>query len=158
MMISRWRLLAAIPLALAFSACDGGTTDDGNADTGVNDSGTNDPCLEANFTSIYTDRLHTTKYCAAAGCHDPQTAGGGQNYALTKAAVHDTLLSDTVNSIGAPDYPKRVTPGDPDMSFLWIKLTRDDAPLGRMPLAKTPLQQCDLDAINTWITNGAMDD
>lgn len=155
MMISRWPLLASLSMALAVAACAGGTEDDDGADSGPKDSGSL-PCLEANFSSIYA-RFNSTQ-CATAGCHDSGTAGGGQDYSMSKDDVHATLLGDTVNVMGKQMQAKRVVPGDPDASFLWIKVSRDDAPLGRMPLAATPLQQCDLDAINAWITNGAMND
>jgi hypothetical protein len=153
MTISRWSLLAAVLGALTIGACDGGTDDD-TPDGGAKDSGL--PCLESNFTSIY-GRL-SSETCATVGCHDAVSHGGDQNYDLSKDTVHATLLGDTLNPIGAADYPKRVVAGQPDDSFLWIKISRDDAPSGRMPLANTPLQQCDLDAIRTWIMNGAMND
>jgi hypothetical protein len=155
-MMNSWRLFSSMFLALAIAGCDGGTDDD-NTDDGQNDAGTL-PCLEPNFTSIYEGRLSDTMTCAGSGCHDAATAGGGQNYTLSKADVHATLLGDTVNTIGAPMWPKRVVAGSPDDSFFWIKLSRNDAPLGRMPLAMPPLQQCDLDAIETWIMNGAAND
>lgn len=134
---------------------DGGES---KTDAGTFDSGIEDDCLEPTFTSIYTERLSTTKYCASEGCHDLDTAGGGQNFKLSQALVHDLLLSDTVNAVGSPMWPKRVVPGDPQSSFFWVKVSRDDAPLGRMPLAGVPLQPCDLAAIEQWIENGAMND
>ncbi len=147
------RLLLAL-LALAICACDGGTEDDDStADTGVKDSG---QCLQSNFTSIYG--LFNSSRCNTAGCHDSTTASGGQNYDASKDMVLTTLLGDTVNTIGAPDYPKRVVPNQPDMSFLWIKISRGDAPLGQMPLGSPPLADCDQQAIRTWITNGANND
>lgn len=145
-------VLTGLPLLIALGAGCSGGGDDTTDDDGMmmND------CLEPNFTSIYGTLSSDT--CAGVGCHDSSTMGGGQDYSQSKDAVHATMLMDTVNQTGAMDYPKRVVPNEPDMSFLWIKLTRDDAPLGRMPLASTPLKQCDLDAIRTWIENGAAND
>lgn len=152
--MKKWHAaLTALPLLIALSAgCSGG--DDGN--NGNNDAGMMNDCLEPTFTSIHG--LFSSETCAGEGCHDAETMGGGQDYTLGKAAVYSTMLMATVNDIGAQDYPNRVVPNEPDMSFLWIKLTRDDAPLGRMPLAMAPLAQCDLDAIRTWIENGAAND
>src|SRR5688572_22500242 len=121
MTISRWGRLLAMSSALAIAACDGGTEDDDNGDSGPKDTGSL-PCLQANFTSIY-GRLSSDK-CATVGCHDAASNSGGQNYALGKDAVHMTLLGDTVNAVGATMYPKRVVPNQPDMSFLWIKVSR----------------------------------
>jgi hypothetical protein len=156
MTLSRWGLPLAMLSVLAIAACDGGTEDDDtNGDSGPKDTGSL-PCLEANFTSIYG--RFTTDKCATVGCHDAASASGGQNYDVGKDAVHATLLGDTVNAVGATMYPKRVQPSNADASFLWIKVSRDDATGGRMPLAQPPLQQCDLDAIRNWINGGAPND
>ena len=115
------------------------------------------PCLTPTFTSIYTERLSKPEFCAADGCHNTGNAGG-QNYTAAKDAVRTTLLADTIHPVGRTTWPKRVVPGEPDSSFLLVKLSDPDPPGDRMPLGRPMLQQCDLDAIRSWITNGALDD
>ena len=51
----------------------------------------------------------------------------------------------------------RVDPGNPDNSFLLIKL--EGPPLGegsRMPLTGTPLTPAEIDVIRAWIEDGAL--
>jgi hypothetical protein len=132
--------------ALLETACSGEADDDEAA-----------PCITATLTSIYADRLSRPELCAAPACHDTSNAGG-QSYTVAKDAVRTMLLADTLHPVGKATWPKRVVPGQPDDSFLLVKLTAPDPPGDRMPLGRPALQQCDLDAIRTWITGGALDD
>jgi hypothetical protein len=115
------------------------------------------PCVEPTFTSIHGERLSSPDFCASAGCHDASGAGG-QSYSAGKDAAHAALLSDTIHPVGRTTWPKRAVAGQPDQSFLYVKLSSADPPGDRMPLGRPPLPQCDLDAIETWIGNGAMND
>ena len=49
----------------------------------------------------------------------------------------------------------RVTPGDPDNSYLIQKLEGTAAVGGQMPAIGGPLNQAVIDDIRLWITNGA---
>ena len=53
----------------------------------------------------------------------------------------------------------RVTPGDPDNSYLIMKLEGNPAILGnRMPDGGPYLSQAEIDVIRRWIRDGAHDD
>ncbi len=79
-------------------------------------------------------------------------------FSAEQSAVLANLLGNTLHPVGRMTWMKRVVPGQPDDSFLLIKLGSADPPGARMPEGRPHLQQCDLDAIRAWITNGAMDD
>ena len=126
------------------------TTDaavDGGEDAGF-------PGLAPTFAAIYTERLSQPMYCGGAGCHD-SSRSGGMDFTLDQEAVRQTLLGATLNATGAQTHPSRVEPGDPESSFLIVKLSRDDAPDGRMPLGQLPLLECEIGAVRSWIAGGA---
>jgi hypothetical protein len=50
---------------------------------------------------------------------------------------------------------RRVSPGNPDTSYLIQKLEGHAAVGGQMPLGQTPLPQATIDVIRMWIANGA---
>ena len=64
-------------------------------------------------------------------------------------------------NVPAYGYPKmmRVQPGEPDQSYLWMKLTGEHMQLGaegwRMPFF--PLPEAELDLVRRWIAQGALD-
>jgi hypothetical protein len=50
-----------------------------------------------------------------------------------------------------------VTPGNPDASLMWLKVSSNSPPVGsRMPLLGAPLSSSELATIRDWITQGAM--
>lgn len=121
----------------------------GDAGTSGGDAG----CLiDSTFTSLYTSVLNSPAECNVAGCH----ASPGQYglfYSDSKANVYARIVG--VDSGEDPAF-KRVSPGQPANSYLYLKLSMANPPAGaRMPYGGQPLPQCALDAIRTWITNGA---
>ena len=85
--------------------------------------------LAATYSSISTNIL--TPYCV--GCHNANRAAGGYSY----ASYTSTLAS--------------VTKGSPSQSRLYTACSNGSMPQGGPRLDSTQLQ-----AISTWITNGAM--
>jgi hypothetical protein len=59
-----------------------------------------------------------------------------------------------VTSAQAPPL-QRVTPGDPNNSYLIQKLEGTASVGARMPAFSPPLDQATIDAIRDWISNGA---
>lgn len=160
---TRALLFPLLAASLAFSAAcgndDGGPVPDaGPRDSGIggNMDGGDDGCAEATFSSIHTTILGTAR-CATLGCHAGQNPQGELDLSGGASSAFEELIAQgTFRADSAAQYPNRVTPGDPSASFLWIKISEDNAPGGRMPLVPPFLEPCNLTAIETWIQNGAM--
>ena len=91
--------------------------------------------------------------CAQPGCHD----GSFEPHFNTVLSTYQTLVYHPVlknNEDG--DFEYRVVPGDRDLSWLFERVSTDDAVLGRMPLYDT-LSQQQIEAIGKWIDEGARD-
>ena len=72
---------------------------------------------------------------------------------LSAGRAHDNLVN--VRSNERPEL-FRVEPGAPDRSYLVHKIEgRSSIVEERMPLGGEPLSQNEIDAIRTWIENGA---
>lgn len=100
--------------------------------------------------------LHThvfSKSCAQPGCHD----GSFEPDFRTIESAYRTLVYHPVEK-NTPDerFTFRVVPADRTESWLWERVTTDDAVLGRMPLYDT-LTPGELKAIRQWIDAGAPD-
>jgi hypothetical protein len=158
MKLIRWVLAIAMGAAAGCGSDDGGETIDAGAspDATVTDGGGDPTCPTPTFTSIHEKVFRDFARCGVCHGNDNMANNLGdltipQDKALAYAAV-------TANSraLGAPK-PKRIAPGMPDESWLFIKLL-PDPPVGtRMPQTG-PLKACEIEAIRTWITSGAMND
>jgi len=93
--------------------------------------------------------------CAVQFCHDAQSATG--NLVLEDGIAYSQLVGVAPDVASARDDGLlRVDPGNPDNSFLMVKLL--GPPLGqgsRMPLALPPLTTEQLVLIRDWILEGA---
>jgi hypothetical protein len=90
--------------------------------------------------------------CAGTGCHVNEAAPAGK-LDLGEGRAYAAL-------VGAPaigTHMARVTPGDPEASYLWCKIAGSCAQRqgARMPLDAPPLSDVDLETVRTWIANGA---
>ena len=93
--------------------------------------------------------------CATAFCHDSTTASGA--LVLEPEASYEALVgvAPAVEAASAAGQ-LRVDPGNPDNSFLLVKLA--GPPLGqgsRMPLTGEPLDGAEMALIRDWILAGA---
>jgi hypothetical protein len=91
------------------------------------------------------------------GCHSAQEAEG--DLVLVGDGVYERLLGPSSQLTDMP----LITPGDPDESYLYLKLVGDDRIIGRtMPYNPLTgdgrLNEAELGDILTWITNGAVED
>jgi outer membrane protein assembly factor BamB len=105
------------------------------------------------FDAVYREVLEpsgcTTTYCH--GC-------GGNLAMMDRATAYDNLVNAAADGkLCAKSGLRRVTPGKPNESLLYVKLL-ENPPCGvRMPVAgKLPL--ADIEQIKAWITLGAMND
>jgi len=109
-------------------------------------------------TSLYTgtfDRIRDQVFaqgCAISGCHDSE--GNEGDLILLPDAAYGNLVDVTPNNLDAAvDMLKRVTPGDPATSFLYLKLTGDlEAGYGdAMPLEGADIDPALIEIIRLWI-------
>jgi hypothetical protein len=112
------------------------------------------PTLPATFAAIQESIF--SPRCAIPTCHDSAVRSGGLN--LEPDESYDELVGVEPTVDAAREAGQlRVDPGDPENSFLLIKL--EGPPLGqggRMPLTGTPLTPAEVDVIRTWIADGAL--
>jgi hypothetical protein len=89
-----------------------------------------------------------TPICTA--CHAGAAAPLG--FRLDAASAFAMLVN--APSVEVPTL-RRVSPGNPDSSYLIQKLEGHAAVGGQMPLGQAPLPQATIDVIRQWIANGA---
>jgi len=96
-----------------------------------------------------------TPKCATAACHAGPFGAG--NLILTEGEAHAQLVGVDPDIFAAQAAGLlRVDPGDPDNSFLVLKLTNPPLPMGsRMPLLLPPLSAEEIELIRAWILAGA---
>lgn len=94
--------------------------------------------------------------CAVSACHDSQSFAGGL-LLETGASYTSTVNVAPVNFAAGQLGWLRITPGDPDTSYLYQKLLGGlDPALGdRMPFGKGKLKSYLRDIIELWILAGA---
>lgn len=104
-----------------------------------------------NFSEIQANIIEPN--CATTGCH-------------FGAAAPQGLRLDSVNSYGMlvgvastqSSSVLRVSPGNPNNSYLVQKLEGSASVGAQMPLGAPPLPQASIDVIRQWISDGAIDD
>ncbi|RMF17171.1 MAG: hypothetical protein D6761_04780 [Candidatus Dadabacteria bacterium] len=106
-----------------------------------------EPTLSAIQAQIFDKR------CAFSGCHGNGSAKGGLS--LEAGDAYQGLVGASSQRSGLP----RVAPGDPDGSFLVVKLTSaaGGSEGALMPIGGQVLCQAEVDAIRSWIADGAPD-
>ena len=141
--MQRSRSHVATLATLALAACAGngeGLDENGRPD----DGGT--PPLTADFDSIQQNVL--TPICTS--CH----AGAAAPLGLSLEAGVSYAQLVGVSSVEVPAL-MRVSPGDPDRSYLVHKIEGRAEVGDRMPLGGPPLPQTTIDVIRQWIVDGA---
>jgi Bacterial Ig-like domain len=110
-------------------------------------SGGSTGTVTADFQSIQDNVF--TPICAP--CH----SGAGAPYGETLDAAHsyNSIVGVPSGEVPALD---RIKPGDPDNSYLVLKIEGAPGILGaQMPYHETPLPQSTINAIRQWVTDGA---
>ena len=140
--------LLLIPALLLPVACDSGSGDGDSSEAGTSDSGADSD--GGDTLSFATDiQPILTNNCVAAGCHD----AASEDVSYAEGEAYGNIVSQP-SSIGM----NLVEPGDPSMSYLWLKIDGGFAEVGGtgnpMPVGAM-LGGADKAAIETWITQGA---
>jgi hypothetical protein len=96
-----------------------------------------------------------TPHCLTIGCHTSAARAG--NMVLEDGASFAALVDVPAFNFAAMNAGLvRVSPGDPDASFLLIKLTGPTIPQGSMmPMGQPPLSAELIALVRTWIDQGA---
>lgn len=117
-------------------------------DPGGEDERDADQSVESTFTFI--QEAIFDRSCATSGCHVttyPNLSAGQSHAAIVNGA-----------SSAGPGQPL-VKPGDPNNSYLYLKITGASGILGnRMPLGRAALSDEYIAAVRTWIERGAPND
>jgi hypothetical protein len=93
--------------------------------------------------------------CVSGACHNSANQAGG--LVLEDGVSYNNLVGvPPVNAAAKAAGLLRVTPTEPDQSFLLVKLTGPTAPEGsRMPLGGESLSTDQIDQVRSWILAGA---
>jgi len=104
------------------------------------------PANQSLFQQVQSQVL--TPNCT--GCH----VGAGAPAGLRLDAANSFAMLVNVASTQVPNL-LRVSPGDPQNSYLVQKIEGRAAVGGRMPLGRAPLPQASIDLVRSWIAAGA---
>jgi len=91
--------------------------------------------------------------CAQPGCHDGNFE---PDFRTVQSAYQTLVYHPVIKNDEGENFQYRVVPGNRAKSWLWERVTTNDAVLGRMPLYDT-LTPGELEAIRTWIDQGSPD-
>jgi hypothetical protein len=106
--------------------------------------------VEAKLSSIQGNIFD--QRCALSGCHVGSAAPFGLD--LSEGKSFGNLVNVPSGEVTNLD---RVEPGDPDRSYLMIKIEGGPGMVGqRMPFGQDPLSAEEIQAIRDWIANGAL--
>jgi hypothetical protein len=110
--------------------------------------------VEPTFTSIQQNVF--AKSCATSSCHGAFGQRGGLILEGDDAYANLVGVLPS-NEVALARKLPRVAAGKPDSSFLIVKLTGPGEGEGdRMPQGNNPLNAQAIEAIRTWIANGAL--
>jgi hypothetical protein len=140
-------LLAGTSAAFVLAGCAGNGQGLNSSGAPISSGNGGTEPLTADWQSIQDNVF--TPICSP--CH----SGSGAPRGLMLDAAHSYAELVGVPSSEVPSLD-RVKPGDPNSSYIIIKLTNGPGIVGsQMPLSEPPLPQATIDVIKQWITNGA---
>jgi hypothetical protein len=120
---------------------------------GSEDQGPMQPPKETMTLSTLQATIFTPRCAIAGGCHAGVDAQLGQD--LSEGKTYASVVG--VESQEVPGL-LRVAPGDPDDSYLLMKVSGDPRIAGeRMPYGGPYLETSEIEAIREWIESGALD-
>lgn len=105
-------------------------------------------------TSIFNNSALGDQRCA--NCHSGGSPLGGMNLETAELAYANLVGAngDGVAANGNASF-KRISPGNPDESYIILKLEGDARAGNQMPLGQTPLSSEQIQLVRDWIANGA---
>jgi len=101
--------------------------------------------------------LHTyifSQSCAVPGCHDGSFE---PDFRTVQSTYSSLVYQPVVKNDEQGNFSFRVIPGNYEESWLYFRVTTNNASIGRMPLYDNPLSDEKIEALKEWITNGAPD-
>ncbi len=120
--------------------------------------GVNTPAPPAGRTVSFADDIQPIFNTRCTSCHrsgSPTNTILGIRMVLTDDRSNESIVGQT--SSQRPDLTL-VTPGDPDASLLWLKVSSNSPPVGAtMPLFGQRLSSEELALLRDWIMQGAPD-
>jgi hypothetical protein len=146
----------ALVVLLVLAACAGGggsSTPSGEPTTPGDPSPGCAVTYDGTFAAIQ-DVVFARHGCTAEACHGGARSGGLD---LRPDAAYASLISVPASGAALP----RVSPGDNDRSYLWLKLAAKTRPgsveIGGspMPIGATTLAEDELELVRLWIKGGA---
>ena len=130
-------------LTLSIAACSS------ESPTSSSGSGTDTRIIQGNPSFASTiQEIFTRRSCTSSSCHGAAQMAGLD---LRASASYGELVEVRAESEPFP----RVAPGDPDGSYLVMKLEGRQSVGDRMPQTGAPLDSIDLANIRNWISQGA---
>lgn len=148
MIVKRSVMPVVVAVLVAGPACAGDGTGPGNGGNG------GPPTLSATIQPILTAN------CAVSGCHAGPTPQLGMN--LSAGQTLSNTVNVAANQTGATSMLVRISPSQPDLSYLVHKIqgTHLDAGVDgqgqRMPLGQPALSAGQINSIRAWISAGAL--
>ena len=135
------------------------STDEGEADTTVDaapDMVATDSIGLVSFSVLYNGVL-TAQGCTSGYCHG--SGAGGMDFSTESAAYAALVDVDATSPVC--NLVKRVVPGKPEQSILWVKSRNPERdPPGalcadKMPQGSSGLSEDDAQVLESWIAGGA---
>jgi hypothetical protein len=144
-------VVAIAALALSLSGCKkNGGSSGGQASSSAAKTAADPPPAIAKFNENVQPLL--TKKCAHPSCHGAAKSAGLQ---MSSGVAYENLVN--VKSSEEPQFV-RIKPGDPDSSYLVMKIEGKQQVGSRMPLTGGYLKTQDIQMIRTWVEGGAKKD
>ncbi|MFT5089750.1 MAG: hypothetical protein ACI906_001017 [Candidatus Latescibacterota bacterium] len=137
-----------LALSIAFVACSTDKSTQMVFDPPIGGASDNTSMGETTFSFVQENILDRS--CALSGCH-----ADSEYPNLSAGQAYDNIVNGLSSS---PDQPL-INPGDPDNSYLYLKLVNGDGIFGdRMPKGNPPLSDELIAAVRDWIERGAPND
>ncbi len=134
-------VLMSVLISIGFWGCDLGTQPNS---PNSNTSHSGPPTLSQDVQPIFNNN------CAFTGCHG--NAGAQANLVLSDGSAYKNTVN--VPSVEFSNY-KRIQPGSPDSSYLFLKIKSNPPSGARMPYGGPYLSSSQITTISTWIKDGA---
>ncbi len=147
------KTISALLIIFLLSACNAGNgeglNDQGQPIAENDDSSTEpaDDAIEPTLTAIQDNIF--TPICST--CHGGVNPAAGQNLSSIEESANSLINVNSSNALF-----KRVLPGEPEQSYLYLKITGNILAGSRMPLGQPALSAVQIAAIKQWISQGAM--
>jgi hypothetical protein len=140
------------------SGGDATASEGGVSEAGASDGASGDAGPAPTFTQVYALIMNR-----CSPCHTTAAGIGvsmGHLDMTTMATAYTNLVNTAAAGVACAGKGTRVTPGMPDMSVMYLKVSLDDpTPCGaKMPFGLPALPKAETDTIENWIMAGAKND